>query len=51
MKSQLEEIKEKNTKEKNTKKRKSLTEEEIDRFCKSVEELLEDIHDRCGDLN
>jgi hypothetical protein len=46
MKIQSEEIK-----EKNTKKSKPYTEEEIDLFCKSVEELLEDIHERCGDLN
>ena len=51
MKVQLEEVKEKNTKKKITRKRKSFTEEEIDLYCKSVEELLEDIHERCGDVN
>ena len=39
------------TKEMNTKKSKHLTDKEIEQFCKSVEELLEDIHERCGDLN
>ncbi len=51
MKVQLEEVKEKGTKKKNTRKRKSFTEEEIEKYCKSVEELLDDIHGRCGDLN
>ena len=46
MKDQLEEIE-----ERNKKKSKPLSEEEIDMYCKSVEELLEDIHERCGDIN
>ncbi len=51
MKVKLEEVKEKSTKKQNTRNRKSFTEEEIEKYCKSVEELLDDIHDRCGDVN
>ena len=46
MKVQLEE-----KKELKTKKSKLLTDKDIDQFCKGVEELLEDIHERCGDMN
>ncbi|MEN8265206.1 MAG: hypothetical protein ABFR82_17305 [Nitrospirota bacterium] len=43
MKIKLEE-----TKELSTKKSKNLTDKDIEEFCKGVEELLEDIHERCS---
>lgn len=41
-------IKLEETKELNTKKGKRLTDKDIEQFCKGVEELLEDIHERCN---
>ncbi len=43
MKIKLEE-----TKELNTKKGKNLKDKDIEQFCRGVEELLEDIHERCS---
>ncbi len=41
-------IKVEETKELNTKKGKNFTDKDIEQFCKGVEELLEDIHERCN---